>query len=70
MQAQPSFVILSFTMRSLLSLCLLNLAIAPVLSAATTAAKGGDKGGKKEFDVKALSLREVGARNTLVSVQQ
>ncbi|KAK0757928.1 hypothetical protein N5P37_009220 [Trichoderma harzianum] len=52
-------------MRSLLSLCLLNLAIAPVFSAATTAAKGGDKDGKKEFDVKALSLREVGARNTL-----
>lgn len=57
-------------MRSLLSLCLLNLAIAPVFSAATNAAKSGDKDGKKEFDVKALSLREVGARNTVVSTRK
>ena len=51
------------TMRSLLFLYLLNLAIAPVF---TATAKGKDKGDKKDFDIKSLSLREVGARNTVV----
>ncbi|TFB01591.1 Inorganic pyrophosphatase [Trichoderma ghanense] len=50
-------------MRSPLSLYLLNLAIAPVFSSAAAGVK--DKGDKKEFDVKSLSLREVGARNTV-----
>ncbi|KAL7793813.1 inorganic pyrophosphatase [Trichoderma ceciliae] len=52
-------------MRSTISLYLLHLAISPVFSAATSAAKSNDKGTIKAFDPKALTLREVGARNTV-----
>ncbi|KAK1243400.1 hypothetical protein MKX07_004028 [Trichoderma sp. CBMAI-0711] len=50
-------------MRLLSSLYLLSLAIAPVF--ATADGKARSKSGSKIFDVKSLSLREVGARNTV-----
>lgn len=52
-------------MRLLPSLYLLSLAIAPIFATADGEAKS--KSGSKNFDVKSLSLREVGARNTVVS---
>ncbi|KAH6603790.1 inorganic pyrophosphatase [Trichoderma cornu-damae] len=52
-------------MRLTISLYLLHLAIAPVFSAATDASKSDDKAAQKGFDLKSLTLREVGARNTL-----
>jgi inorganic pyrophosphatase len=55
-------------MRSIISLSLLHLAISPVFFVATAAAKCDDsKAATKAFDPKSLTLREVGARNTVVS---